>query len=109
MVIDNRVPVDEADQSDDDLATAAHAAAGLASAGEADSDANRAIRTLAHRLAEDPERLRRCILGCRRRAEHSGDPAARQLWQRAERLTWNALTLVETLRSPRRGDGLAPT
>jgi hypothetical protein len=87
------------EQIQDDLAAAAHAAAGLSDSAEILARANRATRALARRLGEDPDRLRRCVHACRHQAERTTDSHAQALWHRAERLSWNALTLVEALRA----------
>jgi hypothetical protein len=54
---------------------------------------HQAVRALARQLGADPDRLLRCATLCHRRSDapHGPDP----LWRRAERLAWNALTLVE--------------
>src|SRR4051794_23420564 len=82
------------DQVTDDLAAAAHAAAGLSDSAEIVARANVATRALVRQLGGDADRLRRCVHACRHQAERTTDADAQALWHRAERLSWNALTLV---------------
>ena len=90
-------PDSDPDRDQDDLAAAAHAAAGLSESAEILARANNATRALARQLGEDTDRLRRCVHACRHQAEHTTDSEAQALWHRAERLSWNALMLVEAL------------
>jgi cob(I)alamin adenosyltransferase len=110
MLTDNRVPDgddvdDDLDQLDDDLASAALAAAALTEADEITARTHRVTRDLLRKLGGDAGRLRRCVRACRRQAERTADNDARTVWRRAERLAWNALTLVEALDA---GESAAP-